>query len=68
MKALIKKDETIFNPLTLELTIETKQEYDFLTKLIGNMSMQQAEEIANIESPSSDFLAIIYRSLEIKNS
>ena len=68
MKALIKKDETIFNPLTLELTIETKQEYDFLTKLIGNMSMQQAEEIANIKSPSSDFLTIIYRSLEIKNS
>lgn len=67
MKAIIKKDETIFNPLTLELTIETKQEYDFLVKLIGNMSMQQAEDIAKIVAPYSDFLAVIYNSLKNTN-
>ena len=66
MKTKVIKHEEKFNPITLEITFETKEELDFIKKLIGSLSITKATELTGLSYPKTgDVLEVIYDSLKI---
>lgn len=64
MKTKIIKETPKFNPVTLEITFESREEIEFLANLIGKMSDFQAEKITGMQIPSPTFLTTLYDALD----
>jgi len=63
MKTKVIKEMPKFNPVTLEIAFESQEEIDFLKGLIGNLSVDEAEKIAEMNMPNIDLIRIFYRGL-----
>lgn len=63
MKTKVIKEIQKFNPVTLEITFESQEEIDFLKELIGNLSVDEAEKIAEMNIPKNNLLRTLYNEL-----
>jgi hypothetical protein len=63
MKTAIKKINTGFNPVIIELKFETIEELRLMTFLIGNITQGEAESISKINNLDTNCLYLVHEVL-----